>query len=208
MLLRLIIGGVSIAMLGSAIAQFEHAPRGSIPLPGTPTPGVLDAAALPATAGLPAPAVLAWIGDWLSANFDLPAVPDLPGVRRAPPGELLAIRFGHSHLDLSPCVADGCRHAAVPEFEHGIVALYHDATRTIFLPEDWTGTTPAEFSVLVHEMVHHLQNLGGVNYECAEARERPAFAAQARWLELFGQTLESEFSMDGMTLLVRTTCPR
>jgi hypothetical protein len=47
-----------------------------------------------------------------------------------------------------------------------------------------------------------------VKYECAEARERPAFVAQARWLELFGQTLESEFSMDGMTLLVRTTCPR
>lgn len=206
--LRSIVGGMSIVMLAAAVAQFEHAGRGATLLPDAPTPVVLDEAALPSVTGLPSPAVLARIGDWLSANFDLPSAPDLPEVRRVPEADLLAIRLGPSHPDLSTCVADGCRHAALPELEHGIVALYHDATRTIFLPEGWTGTTPAEFSLLVHEMVHHLQNMGGLKYECAEVRERSAFAAQARWLELFGQTLESEFSVDGMTLLVRTTCAR
>jgi hypothetical protein len=85
---------------------------------------------------------------------------------------------------------------------------YEHTTRTIHLRTGWTGATPAELSVLVHEMVHHLQNLGGLVYECPHARERPAFIAQPCWLELFGRTLESEFSIDPMTLLLRTTCPR
>jgi hypothetical protein len=75
------------------------------------------------------------------------------------------------------------------------------------LQQDWTGETPAEISVLVHEMVHHAQNLGGLEYECPAAREKLAFAVQAQWLSLFGQSLESEFSIDPMTLLVRTSCP-
>ena len=38
------------------------------------------------------------------------------------------------------------------------VAVYDDATRTIYLAEGWSGATRAELSVLVHEMVHHLQS--------------------------------------------------
>jgi hypothetical protein len=38
------------------------------------------------------------------------------------------------------------------------VAVYDDLTKTIFLPHSWKGETPADLSVLVHEMVHHLQN--------------------------------------------------
>jgi hypothetical protein len=85
-------------------------------------------------------------------------------------------------------------------------ALYDDATRTIYLPAGWTGETPAELSVLVHEMVHHLQNVAGLRYECAAARERPAHVAQDRWLALFGRSLVDEFALDSMTLLVRTAC--
>jgi hypothetical protein len=87
-----------------------------------------------------------------------------------------------------------------------VVAVYDDTKRTIYLPEGWTGVTPAEQSVLVHEMVHHLQNLGNLKYECAEAREKLAFAAQGQWLELFDRTLASEFDLDPFTLLVRTSC--
>ena len=85
-------------------------------------------------------------------------------------------------------------------------AIYADATQTIYLPERWTGTTAAELSVLVHEMVHHLQNVGQLKYSCPQAREVVAFAAQERWLSLSGRTLESEFGIDKLTLLVRTNC--
>jgi Domain of unknown function (DUF6647) len=87
-----------------------------------------------------------------------------------------------------------------------IVAVYDDANRTIYLPEGWTGVTPAEQSLLVHEMVHHLQNLGKLKYECSEAREKLAFAAQEQWLGLFGRSLSSEFDIDPFTLKVKTVC--
>jgi hypothetical protein len=51
-----------------------------------------------------------------------------------------------------------------------------------------------------------MQNVSGLKYECPQAREKPAYRAQARWLELFGKTLFEEFEIDPMTVLVRTNC--
>ena len=56
------------------------------------------------------------------------------------------------------------------------------------------------------EMVHHLQNAGGLRYECAQAREALAYQAQDRWLALFGHSLEQDFDLDGFSLLVKTRC--
>ena len=87
-----------------------------------------------------------------------------------------------------------------------VEAFYDDKTRTIFLPKGWTGRSPAELSVLVHEMVHHVQNVAGLTYACPEEREKIAYAAQRQWLALFGRDLMREFKIDPMTLLVRTNC--
>jgi hypothetical protein len=87
-----------------------------------------------------------------------------------------------------------------------VEAYYDDATRTIYLPQGWTGRSPAELSLLVHEMVHHVQNVAGLKYACPEEREKIAYAAQRQWLALFGRDLMHEFKIDPMTLLVRTNC--
>jgi len=86
------------------------------------------------------------------------------------------------------------------------MAVYDDATRTIYLAEGWNRTDPAELSILVHELVHHLQAGAQLRYECPQEREKLAYAAQERWLGLFNLTLASEFEMDPFTLLVRTRC--
>jgi hypothetical protein len=87
-----------------------------------------------------------------------------------------------------------------------IVGVYNDQTRTIFLSNNWAGSTPAELSVLVHEMVHHIQNEAGIKYECPAERERLAYEAQEKWLGLFGRSLQSEFGINGLALLVSTSC--
>jgi uncharacterized protein DUF6647 len=89
---------------------------------------------------------------------------------------------------------------------HDIVALYGDVQRTIYLPEGWTGESPAELSILVHELVHHIQHVGRLTYACRAAREKIAYAAQNRWLQLFDRDLASEFGIDPFTLLVNTSC--
>ena len=86
------------------------------------------------------------------------------------------------------------------------MAVYDDQGRTIYLSEHWTGRTPAELSVLVHEMVHHLQSASGEVFACPAEREVMAYRAQDAWLGLFGDSLESAFGIDEATLLVSTVC--
>jgi Domain of unknown function (DUF6647) len=134
--------------------------------------------------------------NWLVAKFDLPAMREVPRMEFVQPAAMAQLRYGGS-------VAS----QAMPlDMGRDVVAIYDEAKRTVYLPEGWTGVTPAEQSVLVHEMVHHLQNLGKLKYECPEAREKLAFAAQEQWLELFDRTLADEFELDPFTLLVRTSC--
>ncbi|MCL4798623.1 MAG: hypothetical protein KJ025_03495 [Burkholderiales bacterium] len=146
--------------------------------------------------------LLTAIVTWLAVNFNLPAVYEHPRIELASAETMHAVRYRRPGATHAQPAARTVRPGQLPEVE----ALYDDATRTLYLPEEWTGRTPRELSVLVHEMVHHLQNAAGLRYECAQAREKPAYVAQSRWLELFGRTLGEEFGIDPMTVLVRTAC--
>jgi hypothetical protein len=92
------------------------------------------------------------------------------------------------------------------EDQNDTVAVYHDPTQTIYLAHNWNGSTPAEQSILVHEMVHYFQNLLRLRYECSQAREELAYHAQNRWLGLFGSNLATDFDIDGFSLLAKTKC--
>jgi hypothetical protein len=152
-----------------------------------------------------AQSLLGEIAAWLTANFDLPASPEEPRIEFAPPLKIAAMRY-KGMLPLS-WREDSIRDPATQTLGlRDVVAVYRDDSRTIYLNEHWTGATPAEVSVLVHEMVHHIQNVARLKYDCPAAREKPAYLAQNEWLKRHGSDLESEFEVDMMTLLVRTSC--
>jgi hypothetical protein len=150
-------------------------------------------------------AMLTEIANWLSANYDLPAAEELPRIEVASLMKLTAMRY-------KGVLPEGWREdriedpAVLTASPREVVAVYNDTTKTIFLPQGWTGASPAEVSVLVHEMVHHLQNVGGFKYECPAARERLAYKAQNEWLQQFGSDLEKTFEVDVLTVLVASTC--
>jgi hypothetical protein len=154
---------------------------------------------------LPAQAFLKEIVTWLAANFDLLATENLPQVEFASPLKLVTMRYKGK-------LPEGWREDSILDpkvlaaVHREVVAVYNNATRTIYLPEGWTGGTAAEQSVLVHEMVHHLQNLGGIRYECAAAREKAAYAAQREWLARHNLDLETEFGIDMLSVLVSSAC--
>jgi hypothetical protein len=87
-----------------------------------------------------------------------------------------------------------------------ILSLYNNESQTIYLRNGWNGKTPAELSILVHEMVHHLQNVGQLRFACPEEREELAYEAQDRWLGLFGHDLARDFDLDPFTILVKSRC--
>ncbi|VIO71704.1 DUF6647 family protein [Bradyrhizobium ivorense] len=148
-------------------------------------------------------ALLTAIAIWISTNYGLPADFDHPRIERAPSVAMAGLRE-------KGLVSPLQREASVLETQddppRDVIAVYNDRTRTIHLLDRWSGRTPAELSVLVHEMVHHLQNEAGAAYECPAEREKLAYQAQDKWLSLFGTSLENEFKIDGFTLLISTSC--
>ena len=54
--------------------------------------------------------------------------------------------------------------------------------------------------------VHHLQHRAKLKYACPQEREKIAYAAQEQWLNRFDTSLEKEFGIDPLTLLVKTNC--
>lgn len=135
-------------------------------------------------------ALLTAIVTWLSFNYDLPAVYDHPSITWSSREYIAEIRYTDTQLQM----------------RREVVAVYDDATQTIYLPDTWTGKTPAELSILVHEMVHHLQNKANLATECPVEREKLAYAAQEKWLHMFGTDLEQSFEINPMTLKLATTC--
>ena len=148
-------------------------------------------------AGSSGQALLTEMKTWVSSQFDLPAI------HFAPPAKIASLRFTDLLSDPGAQVEPNNRASSA---QHDTIAIYDDATRTIYLPEGWTGGTPAELSVLVHELVHHFQNVLGLKHECPREREKLAYIAQDRWLGLFGHSLADDFALDPFSLFVKTTC--
>ncbi|HTV70100.1 MAG TPA: DUF6647 family protein [Rhizobiaceae bacterium] len=134
------------------------------------------------------------IGAWLAAEFDLPTMSQPPVIRFASSKRMASLRF----RDIT------ASHA--PDEEPEIVAVYDGEARTIYLPQGWTGRDAAEMSILVHELVHHMQKLAGQKFACPEMLEQLAYEAQERWLVQNGRDLMTDFGIDPFTLLVRTNC--
>jgi hypothetical protein len=151
-------------------------------------------------------ALLTAIVIWISANYALPASLNHPRIERVASVEMAGLRYKGLLSALQRKTIALQEQESSFEKRRDVVALYNDETRTIYLSDKWAGATPAELSVLVHEMVHHLQNEAGISYECPAEREKLAYEAQDNWLRLFGRNLEQEFEINGLALLVSTSC--
>ncbi|UUP16443.1 DUF6647 family protein [Nitratireductor thuwali] len=127
---------------------------------------------------------------WLSALYGLPEMEAPPRVRFLEPRQVAAVRYGRADIV----------HA------DEVVAVYEPLTRTIVLSDRWRADDVADLSVLVHELVHHLQRQVGAEHRCPEEGEALAYEAQERWLGQFGTSLEAAFGIDAFTLAMRTKC--
>ena len=181
---------------GDMISQPSHGP--DAPLPGGSAAGIVVTAALCLSAVVGAacaeqqsePSLLETIELWLVSNFDLPPTENTPELRAMTAADLVALRHGP---DSSVSPGD-------------VVAAYDHGSRTIYVIDGWRGHDAAELSVVVHEMVHHLQASAGMRFSCPAERERLAYEAQDAWLQLFAQNLTSALNIDPAALLVSTVC--
>jgi hypothetical protein len=162
---------------------------------------------------LPPQPLIKAIKYWLSFNFNLRATYPDPYIELAAPEKIIILRYHGFLSDWPRDIVVAGQELPIPlddmkaaESREDMIAVYDDEMKTIYLPKNWTGSTPAELSILVHEMVHHLQGATRTRYECPQAREQLAYVAQEKWLGLFGRNLKSEFEIDPLTLVVNTRC--
>lgn len=145
---------------------------------------------------------LSSVAQWLSGEFGLPHTAELPKLSFISPAEMLRKRYRMIGADPKGSAYDIPAESNLAQ----TVAIYDDADATIYVLEDWTDRGAAGASVLVHEMVHHLQHVGNMRFSCGRARESAAYDAQERWLQLHGHSLRADFDIDPFTVLVNSTC--
>lgn len=141
------------------------------------------------------------VAAWISHSFNLPEIDQLPRVQFVSSAQVTALRYGlpqpppgHTIEQAGPSLGVG----------RAVVAVY--GKNTIYLSDAWRGGSPADQSVLIHEMVHHLQQRAQLRYACPQEREKLAYQAQERWLTRSGTTLQTEFEIDLMTLFLHSAC--
>lgn len=85
-------------------------------------------------------------------------------------------------------------------------ALYSHKEATIYLSQHVDLTTIQGASVLLHELVHHYQNVSGAmdDYYCVRESERLAYETQRTYLESNQVALMPE--LDRFNIMMRSLC--
>lgn len=85
-------------------------------------------------------------------------------------------------------------------------ALYDHDTSTIWLNENWNPDNLVDLSIMLHELIHHMQYESGNEYECHAAMEKEAYAAQIAWVEAAGEDPWKLLNMNALFVFYVTTC--
>lgn len=167
-----------IASLAGVCAGHAQEPRDfsllatqTVQLPGTTYSIIFNSPELQVGEPRDIAALSVAIGSWLSANFGLPTMHDLPRVDYVSASEIESRQSAQS-LETETMMENP--------------AVYDSRTHTIYLPESWNGSTPAELSVFVRQLLHHLQDEAKNAYHCTPDSDKFALAVQRHWLAMFG----------------------
>ena len=81
--------------------------------------------------------------------------------------------------------------------------LYDTDKDTIILLDAWDRRKPWDMGVLVHEMVHYLQDVNGIEFSCVNEMERDAWPIQKKYLK---EMHDFEWNYDELWYFVISTC--
>ena len=114
---------------------------------------------------------------WIAQNSDYELPETLPAIEYVSHQEMQLLYYGAQKI------ADAEEHG----YELGdIVGAYDPLTRTMYLKEGYDLANNR--STLVHELVHHMQEMGGhfEDEECMAAREPDAYKLHNKWIDETG----------------------
>ena len=124
---------------------------------------------------------------WLGANTPLDTNHDIPKI----------LFLSQDKMEKLYYVQEQDSH---PNKLHG---LYDTDKDTIILLDTWDRRKPWDMGVLVHEMVHYLQDVNGIKFSCVNEMERDAWPIQKKYLK---EMHDFEWNYDELWYFVISTC--
>ena len=135
--------------------------------------------------------ILAALMLWIAANSPLAATTELPTVQR-----MGAVELACTMERVNPCEES--------ELDRTVIwyAFYNLSIRSIVLSEIVDTESLLGESILLHELVHHMQSAAGQHYEI----QCQAYQLQDKWLTEHGSSLQAIFNADPFWALTVTLC--
>ena len=93
--------------------------------------------------------------------------------------------------------------------ETNILGLYHSLSGTIYLSKDFWWASTRDQSILLHELVHHMQYSRDYKYYkslCKGDIEKEAYDLQEKWLAIRGLDLGKTIDLGPLMRHVLTQC--
>ncbi len=81
--------------------------------------------------------------------------------------------------------------------------LYDIKLDLIILPDTWDRTDPWSLSVLLHEVIHYLQDINQIDYDCVNQMEKDAWPLQKQYLK---EQHNFDWDYDKLWHLLTSTC--
>lgn len=78
------------------------------------------------------------------------------------------------------------RHGNELGTRYSIGGMYNSRDDVVYLPTTFELSDPYQQSILVHELVHYLQDRHTIHYPCRASYEEQAYRLQAVWMERHG----------------------
>ena len=123
---------------------------------------------------------------WLGANTPFDTNHDIPNV-----------------LFLSQTQMEQMYYKGESKIPNTLRGLYDTESDTIILPDTWDRRKAWDMGVLLHEMVHYLQDQNNYQFSCTSEMERDAWPIQQRYLK---ERHDYAWDYDGLWYAVISTC--
>ena len=125
---------------------------------------------------------------WLGANTTFDTNHDIPNVLFLTQTQMEELYYPEGKKD---------------NFPNQLHGLYDKESNTIILPDTWDRRDPWDMGVLLHEMIHYLQDVNKHEFQCTAEMERDAWPIQQKYLQ---EQHDYVWDYDGLWYMVISTC--
>lgn len=134
---------------------------------------------------------------WASAQTGLPVPEKIPEIRSADRCEIERLYFGDATRNCDEAVMK-------------VQAIYDHRFSLLYLPDTWSPGDIYDVSMLLHELIHHMQAQAGVTADSVRCVgreiEKPAYDAQIAWLKATGLDPLEAMGINDLSYTLLTMC--